>query len=70
VEVAAPVRQKAFAACDDARWDDCEAKLDEAAALDPDSDMDVRVQHARGAVYVGKHPYDGGTSKEKPEKLE
>lgn len=44
------LRVEAFAACDKAQWQACEAKLDEAMRLDPDGEQEPRVQKARAAL--------------------
>jgi hypothetical protein len=48
------LREEAFAACADRRWQECDAKLDQAKALDPDGENDPDVQNARNAAYVGQ----------------
>ena len=47
---AAKLREEAFEACGRGRWAECEQKLDEAKALDPDGDVDPDVRNARRLV--------------------
>jgi hypothetical protein len=49
-EMAAETRARAFAACDAARWTECEQGLDEAKAVDPAGDDDARVRAARQRI--------------------
>jgi hypothetical protein len=49
------LREEALEACDQARWDACKAKLDEARELDPAGEEDPRVQKARRAIEAA-HP--------------
>jgi len=49
-ERAASLREKAFAACDVAQWDPCQAKLDEARGIDPAGEEAPRVAAARSAI--------------------
>jgi hypothetical protein len=46
-ERAEPIRGDAYAACEQARWDRCEAKLNEARALDPAGETQPRVLFVR-----------------------
>jgi hypothetical protein len=57
---AAAIRKDAYTACADGLWVTCEAKLDEAKAIDPAGETDPRVVVARRAAYAGQHP-EGGT---------
>jgi len=41
------LREKAYKACDEAAWQECLDKLDEAKGLDPEGDRDVKVGAAR-----------------------
>jgi hypothetical protein len=49
-ERATSVREQALAACDEARWTACAAKLDEARAMDPAGESAPRVAAARKAM--------------------
>jgi len=44
------IRDAALKACQEARWADCEAQLDEAKALDPAGEGDPRVRGARAQI--------------------
>jgi hypothetical protein len=49
-EMAAVMRQEAVRACDARRWEECEARLDEARRLDPEGEGAAEVKAAREKV--------------------
>jgi hypothetical protein len=52
---AAELRQRAIAACDAHRWDECKKELDDAKAIDADGEDEARVKEARRALKEAGH---------------
>lgn len=65
-ERAEVLRTQAVAACRDLVFDTCEAKLDEARALDPQGESEARVAAARRAIDESRAPPPQPTGPEKP----
>jgi hypothetical protein len=50
------IRQEAFEACGRGHWAECERKLDEAKAIDPEGETNADVQQARRMASKALHP--------------
>jgi len=57
-EQALALRTEAYVLCEDAHWDDCEGKLNEASQLDPAGDTAPEVKAARKAIEKGREDED------------
>ncbi|MBV9948255.1 MAG: hypothetical protein JOZ69_15490 [Myxococcales bacterium] len=53
-ERAAALRATGSAACEAARWDECERRLDEAKALDPGGEDEARVRQWRARIAAAR----------------